>query len=70
MPTAATRRTDGEHMADIELTDEERANGWTEASLKAYLAERERAQAVSILERKPPRPRWANNKYSPLRWRA
>ena len=57
-------------MADIELTDEELRNGWTEASLKAYLAERERAQAVSILERKKPRPRWANNGYSPHFWRS
>ena len=57
-------------MPDIELTDEERANGWTEASLKAYLDERERAQAVSILERKAPRPRWANNGYRPHFWRS
>ena len=60
-------------MPDIELTDEERANGWTEESLAAYVKERERAQAGVVMfepeYRKPHRPKWANNSYNPLRWR-
>ena len=57
----------------IELTDEERANGWTEKTLAAYFEEREKAQAGVVLfnpdYRKPQRAKWANNKYSPMRWR-
>ena len=56
-------------MPDLQLTDDERANGWTEVTLKAYLADRERAQADVVLNRDPPKPRWANSLYNPLRWR-
>lgn len=60
-------------MPDIELTDEERKNGWTEESLRAYVEGRERAQAGVVMfdpdYRKPQRPRFANNRYRPLRWR-
>ena len=60
-------------MPDIELTDEERANGWTEETLTAYIAEREKAQAGVVMfdpeYRKPQRPKWANNRYNPLHWR-
>ena len=56
-----------------DLTDEDAANGWTPEALAEYLAEREaRAMAVvaaSMEGRLRPRPRWANNSYSPLRWR-
>lgn len=57
----------------IELTEDEKKNGWTVETLTAYVAERERAQAGVILfdpeYRRKPRPKWANNFYSPLRWR-
>ena len=53
----------------IELTDEECKNGWTEKSLQKYLDEREKAQSGVIMDRKPQRPRFANSRYSPLRWR-
>ena len=60
-------------MANVEPTDAERANGWTEETLTAYIADRERAQAGIIMfdpdYRQPQRPRWANNAYSPLKWR-
>ena len=56
-----------------DLTDAELKNGWTPETLAAYLAERARAQAGVIMfdpeYRRQPRPRWANNSYSPLRWR-
>ena len=52
----------------LELTDEERKNGWDEKSLKAYLEEREKAQANTVLNRDPPKPRWANSLYNPLRF--
>ncbi len=57
----------------IEPTDEEAKNGWDTEALTAYLAERERARAVTVMamfNRRPPRPRWANHRYSPFRWRA
>ncbi len=60
-------------MPDIELTDEERKNGWTVEKLAAYVKEREQAQAGVVMfnpdHRKPRRPRWANNRYNPMRWR-
>lgn len=60
-------------MSDIELTDEERANGWSKKALETYVEDRERAQAGVVMfnpdYRKPVRPKWANSLYSPLRWR-
>ena len=57
----------------VELTDEERRNGWTEEKLGSYLKERERAQSGVILFhpdfRKPARKKFANNRYNPLKWR-
>ena len=59
-------------MADIELTDEEAKNGWTEEALAAYVAERERAQAGVVMfdpeYRQPQRPKWANNRYDPMKF--
>ena len=56
-----------------DLAAEDEANGWTPASLAAYHAESDaRAMAIvaaSMEGRLRPRPRWANNSYSPLRWR-
>ncbi len=56
-----------------ELTDADEANGWTPEAVAEYQAEREAAAmavvAASMEGRLRPRPRWANNKYSPLRWR-
>ena len=57
----------------IEPTEEEAANSWDAESLTAYLAERALAQSklsLSMFDRKPPRPRWANHRYSPFHWRA
>ncbi|KKK73779.1 hypothetical protein LCGC14_2890400 [marine sediment metagenome] len=60
-------------MPDIELTDEEAKNGWDAKSLAAYVKEREQAQAGVVMfnpdYRKPQRRKWANNIYSPLKWR-
>jgi hypothetical protein len=57
----------------MELTDEEKKNGWTEEKLEKYVLERERAQAGVIMfhpdYRKPRKPRFANNHYRPLHWR-
>jgi phytoene/squalene synthetase len=53
----------------IELTDEERKNGWTEESLAKYLADREKAQSARVLDRSPTLPKWANSQYDPMRWR-
>lgn len=60
-------------MPQIELTPEELANGWTEETLASYIKEREQAQAGIVMfhpdHRPAARPKWANNKYNPLRWR-
>lgn len=53
----------------IEPTPDEKKNGWDAESLAAYVKEREAAQAETVLNRPSPRPKWANNQYSPLRWR-
>lgn len=54
------------------LTDDEKKNGWTEESLRTYIEGREKAQAGVVLfnpdYRKTPRPKWANNRYNPLKW--
>ena len=60
-------------MPEIELTDDERKNGWTEKALRVYVEDRERAQTGVVMfhldHRKPQRPKWANNFYRPLHWR-
>ncbi len=56
-----------------DLTGEELKNGWTPEALAAYQAESDaRAMAIvaaSMEGRLRPRPRWANSRYDPLRWR-
>ena len=57
-----------------ELTDADEANGWTAENLGEYHAERNTAAMAVVAARmdamrRPPRPRWANSSYSPLRWR-
>lgn len=57
-----------------DLTDEDEVNGWTPETLAAYRAESD-ARAMAIVAAsmegrlRRPRPRWANNRYSPLHWR-
>ncbi len=57
----------------VDLTDADAKNGWTAETLAAYQAERHAAAmavvAASMEGRLRPRPKWANNKYSPLMWR-
>ena len=57
----------------IELTDDEKANGWTPEALVKYIEGREKAQSGVVLfhpdHRKPRKPRFANNAYRPLHWR-
>ena len=56
------------------ISDAEAANGWTPKTLAEYHTESD-ARASAIIEasmnrlRRPGRPRWANSKYSPFRWR-
>jgi len=57
-----------------DLSDAEVANGWTPETLAEYHSESD-ARASTIVAasmdrlRRPSRPRWANSKYSPFRWR-
>lgn len=53
----------------VELTKEEKKNGWTKEALEAYIAEREKAQTANILSVKSPKPKYANNRFRPLQWR-
>ncbi len=57
----------------VDLTDVEEKNGWTAETLAKYRAESDaRAMAfvaASMEGRLRPRPRWANSRYDPLRWR-
>ena len=58
----------------VDLSDAEEANGWTPEGLAAYHAESD-ARAMAVVaasmdaRRRPPRSRWANNRYDPLHWR-
>ena len=61
-------------LTDVDdLTDTEELGGWTPETLAEYRAESDaRAMAIvaaSMEGRLRPRPRWANSRYSPLRWR-
>lgn len=59
----------------IELTDDDKRNGWNLKALKAYHEEREQAEGKALdasFDRmfcRNQRPRWTNSKYSPLHWR-
>lgn len=53
----------------VELTEEEKKNGWTEESLEAYFKDREKAQSAVVLADRRQRPRFANSSYNPLQWR-
>ena len=57
----------------VDLTDADAKNGWTPEAAAEYHAEREAAAmavvAASMEGRLRPRPRWANSRYDPLRWR-
>ncbi len=58
----------------IDLAAAEVPDGWTREELAAYQAESD-ARASNVIaasmanRRRPRHPRWANSKYSPLRWR-
>ena len=57
-----------------ECSDSEVANGWTPKTLAEYHTESDarasaRIEATMNRLRRPARPRWANSKYSPFKWR-
>lgn len=54
-------------MAELELTPDEIKNGWTPASLAAYIAARERAAAIRIFTVMGYDPRDPRKKRLPLR---
>ncbi len=58
----------------VQPTEDEKRNGWTAEGLRDYLATRRAAQSLaidpnSLHRRTEERPRVANSKYSPKRWR-
>lgn len=58
----------------VEPSEDEARNGWTAATLTAYLTEQQAAQSLrvdphSAMNRQARRPAVANNRYRPLRWR-
>ena len=59
-------------MDKIIPTEEERRNGWTDKTLTAYIASREKDQFNMIDPNSPQRrtkPQVQNFKYNPHRWR-
>ena len=60
-------------LTHVGMTEAERKGGWTPETLAEYRAESDaRAMAIvaaSMEGKFRPRPRWANSRYSPLRWR-
>ena len=70
----AAQRLALETVGDVKATDEEKRNGWTEETLALYLAERKAGQSLAIdpdsLQRRiAARPKFANHRYNPHRWR-
>jgi len=53
-----------------EPTAEEKKNGWTKSTLKAYILGRQKEQANNIFRKKPVRPSEQNHKYRPHKWRS
>ena len=53
----------------IEPTDEEASNGWTAEALTEYVAEIKKAEFETAFRKRRFRPKWANSKYHPHRWR-
>lgn len=61
------------HQEVVEPSEEEAANGWTAETLTEYLAERAAGQSLaidphSLHSRAAKRPRFANNRYNPMRF--
>ena len=52
----------------VELTEDDKKNGWDEKSLAKYLKEREDANSKSIVAEKIVKPT-EQVSYRPLRWR-
>lgn len=52
----------------MELTADEKRNGWTKESLKRYHNERYAANAKTIAEPRIVKPQ-SQERYKPLRWR-
>lgn len=52
----------------MELTKDDKANGWTKESLKRYHAERDAANSKTISEPRIVKPE-SQERYKPLRWR-
>lgn len=50
-------------------TPEEERNGWTEATLTAYLNKHETSIEERIFKKPKIKPSRANSKYSPFNWR-
>jgi hypothetical protein len=53
-----------------EPTPDEKKNGWTRSTLKAYILGREKEQSQSIFKKKVVRPNEQNHKYQPHKWRS
>lgn len=53
----------------IQPTPDEIKNGWDAEALTRYVHERNHAAAQSVLEKPKEKPRKANARYNPHRWR-
>ena len=55
---------------DYEPTPEEKKNGWTRSTLKAYILGRQKEQSQNIFRKEVARPSEQNHKYQPHKWRS
>ncbi len=53
----------------IQVTDDERHNGWTEETSAQYRGEMQRIEREMVFTGGPKQPARANSKYRPHRWR-
>lgn len=69
-PSGAFAKYNETPAETIEPTEEEKRNGWTSASLSAYVHERKKAQANSIMNERPrEKPTTTRSKrFNPKRW--
>lgn len=55
-------------LGEIELTDDDRRNGWTVETLQMYLQEREQAASLKIAPERPKRIMRIEHEYDPHKW--
>ena len=55
-------------LQKITATETEKKHGWTDETLTAYIAEREKERSKLVFDKPVIRPSYANSNYHPHRW--